>query len=91
MAGINGSGNGNDDEVTPAETPRATLDVHRPYVLVLAGCIAPLHEAVKVLREVMHELAGAEEPVSVRLLRNIGEAGTQIEGAGQRIREAFPK
>lgn len=92
MPGTNGNGGGDDfNDDTPNELPQATLAVHRPYVLVLAGCIAPLHEAVKTLQEVLHEMRTAEEPVSRRLLRNIAEAGQQIEGVGQRIAERFAK
>jgi len=92
MPGKNG---GSDDEfdgqVTPNETPQATLAIHRPYVMALANCISPLHEAVETLREVLHELRVAEEPMTKRLRQNLSDAGREIKGVGQKIEEQFAK
>jgi|GEM_PF-4485980 len=91
MAGINGSGNGSDDhdDVTPAEAPRATLEAHRPYVMALVGCIAPLNEGVNMLREILHEIRIAEQPFPQRTLNGIAAAGGMIENVGRTIREQF--
>jgi len=91
MSGTNG--NGGDDEYngeeTPSETPQATLAVHRPYVLALASVIAPLHETVHMLSEVMHEFRIAKEPKQQSLIDKIRDAGTAIKGVGQTIETEF--
>lgn len=88
-------GNGNSDDglgETEETTPQqVTLALHRPYVAALANCISPLHQAVLTLREVLHEMRVAQEPVSRKLLRNISLAGEQIAECGQQIADQFSK
>jgi hypothetical protein len=51
---------------TPNERPYATLEEHKPYVLVLAAVIPPLNAIANTPGEALHEIRIARDPIGAR-------------------------
>jgi hypothetical protein len=85
------AGNGSDDfdpNATPNETPEATLDYHRPYVLVLANVCSQLSALNDNLQRALHEVRVAREPIGRDFrdaLRDTFKGLAQVGQAGEAV------